>query len=114
MSVDANHLATKGDLEALALRLLEQLRPALPAPTPPEEYLPLEEVAQATRVSVRTVKKWVTEGKPDQKGRIIKLLAVEFSPGYLRVPRAALLAYGQGLGFTIADLRSVPPLRVAS
>ena len=114
MSVDANHLATKGDLEALATRLLAQLRPAAPAPTLPDEYLTLEEVAQATRVSVRTVKKWVEVGKPDQQGRIIRLLALEFSPNYYRIPRAALLAYGQGLGFAITDLTTVPPLRVAS
>ena len=114
MSVDANQLATKGDLEALCARLLELLGPkATPAVTP-DEYLTLSEVAQATRFSERTVKKWIAEGKYDRKGKRITLLAVEFAPGFLRVPRAALLAYGQGVGFTVADLTTSLPMRVAS
>ena len=71
-------------------------------------------MATATRVSVRTVKKWVSEGKYDQKGKRITLFCLEFSPGFVRIPRAALLAYGQAIGFTINDLNSVPAMRVAS
>lgn len=114
MSVDANHLATKADLEQLYARLTQLLTaPAAPA-TGPDEYLTLEEVAKATRVSTRTVKKWVQEGKADRRGKIVQLFALEFSPGFLRIPRAALLAYGEGLGFTIHDLKQHPPMRVAS
>lgn len=117
MSVDANHLATKGDLDAL-LHRLEQRLAAVTTPAAPaalEEYLTLDEVATATRVSTKTVKKWVHEGKYDRKGKLIRLLALEFSPGYLRIPRSALLAYGEGLGFTVQDLRQPPPaMRVAS
>ncbi|WP_375435061.1 helix-turn-helix transcriptional regulator [uncultured Hymenobacter sp.] len=114
MSLDANQIATKGDLDALFSRFTQLLSQAAPAAAPSDEYLTLEEVATATRVSVRTVKKWVTEGKYDPKGHRITLYALEFTPGILRIPRAALLAYGQAIGFTIADLKTAPPMRIAS
>lgn len=109
-----DELATKADLEQLYERMA-QLLPALAVPAAsPDEYLTLEEVATATRVSVRTVKKWVTEGKKDRKGKHVQLFALEFSLGYLRIPRSALLAYGEGVGFNIHDLKQISPMRVAS
>ncbi|TGE26911.1 helix-turn-helix domain-containing protein [Hymenobacter metallicola] len=114
MSVDANQIATKGDLEQLLLKLEQRLAAAQPATPAADEYLTLDEVAKATRTSVRTVKKWITEGKYDLKGKRITLFALEFSDGYYRVPRAALVAYGSKMGFTAADLTTIPPLRLAS
>ncbi|OWP62913.1 hypothetical protein CDA63_11890 [Hymenobacter amundsenii] len=109
-----DELATKADLEQLFARMAQLLAtPAAPA-TGPDEYLTLEEVATATRVSTRTVKKWVQEGKADRRGKLVQLFALEFSPGFLRIPRAALLAYGEGIGFTIHDLKEMPRMRVAS
>lgn len=114
MSLDPHQLATKGDLEQLLARMTALLQAPAALPAASDEYLTLEEVAKATRVSTRTVKKWVQEGKYDRKGRHIQLLALEFSPGFLRIPRSALLAYGEGVGFSINDLKSVPQMRVAS
>lgn len=106
-------LVTKADLEQLYSRLEQLLQKPAAAPVASEEYLTLDEVAAATRVSTRTVKKWVNEGKYDRRGRHIQLLALEFSPGFLRIPRSALLAYGEGVGFSISDLKSPPAMRVA-
>ena len=114
MSVDANQIATKGDLTALLLRVEQLLQQKAPVPATVDDYLTLEEVAEATRFSTKTVKKWVTEGKDDRKGKLIRLLALEFSPGFLRIPRSALLAFGEGVGMSVADLKNLPPMRVAS
>jgi hypothetical protein len=112
--MDANQIATKGDLQALLARIEQMLAPAAAAPTPIDEYLTLDEVALATRTSVRTVKKWITEGKHDLSGKRIFLFKLEFSEGYMRVPKAALVAFGLAQGFSISDLNSIPPMRVAS
>ena len=113
--MDANHLATKGDIAELNQQLahLLQLVQAPPALTD-DDYLSLKTVARLTEVSVRTVKGWIKNGKPDRQGkRIIRLFAVEFSPGYQRVPRAALLAYALATDFTTANLKHPPPMRLA-
>ena len=109
-----DELATKADLEQLYARLAQLLTAAPAAPVPADEYLTLEEVATATRVSVRTVKKWVEEGKHDRRGKLVTLFALEFSPGFKRIPRAALVAYGEGLGFSIQNLKEIPAMRLAS
>jgi hypothetical protein len=112
MSVDANQIATKGDLNNLVQRIEQLLQAQAATSSTADEYLTLQEVAGLTRTSVKTVTKWVTEGKPDSRGKIIRLFNVEFSPGQRRIPRAALLAYGQSIGFSINDLKSVPQMRV--
>ncbi|HEX8505491.1 MAG TPA: helix-turn-helix domain-containing protein [Hymenobacter sp.] len=113
--MDPNHIATKGDLQDVRQEvsdLKEMLRQALGL-TAAEDFLTLEEAAKATKTTPKTVRKWIEEGKPDQKGNIIKLQALEFSPGFKRIPRAALLAYGQGLGFDVSRLlpEHLPPMR---
>ena len=114
MSLDPNQIATKGDLEQLYARMAQLLQSQPAQPAASDDYLTLDEVAAATRVSTRTVKKWVQEGKHDRKGRRIQLFALEFSPGFLRIPRSALLAYGEGVGFSITDLKTIPAMRLAS
>ncbi|GAA3953775.1 helix-turn-helix domain-containing protein [Hymenobacter algoricola] len=112
--MDANQLATKGDLDAL-LSQIQQLLPApAAAPASSDEYLTPEEVAKATRFSVRTVKKWIHEGKFGLNGKRVYLFALEFSPGLQRIPKAALLAYGQSMGFTVNDLKNKPQMSVAA
>lgn len=109
-------IATKADLTALTEHLEQLLRAALPVIAAPDAFYSLEQAAEVAGVSVRTVRKWLTEGKPDRQGKTIKLYALEFSLGYPRIPRSALLAYGQGLAFDASKLQpaQVPPMRLAS
>jgi excisionase family DNA binding protein len=109
--MDPSHLATKADLAALTNCLTSLLEKALPAVAASDDFLDVQEVAALTGVSTKTVRKWITEGKFDQKGRHIKLYVLEFSPGFPRVPRSALVAYGQGLGY---DERQLMPERKAT
>lgn len=114
--MDPNHLATKADLTALTNRLTSLLEKALPAVAASDDFLDVQEVAALTGVSTKTVRKWIAEGKFDQKGRHIKLYALEFSPGFPRVPRSALVCYGQGLGYDVSKLmpQQMTTTRVAS
>lgn len=111
-------IATKADLLALTERLEQLLRAALPAIAAADDFYSLAQAAEVAGVSTKTVRHWIAVGKPNQQGRIVKLFALEFSPGYPRIPRSALVAYGQGLGFDVATLAPpgapLPPMRVAS
>lgn len=94
---------------ALLLAEVRAIRAQLEAAArPTDDYLTLADVATLTRTSQATVRKWIARGKPDQRGHLIKLYTVEFSPGFLRVPRSALVAYGQGLAFNPARLDPLP------
>ena len=101
-------LLTTDDLAPMlaALRAMREAQSA--AAQPADDYLSVAQGAVATGVSERTVRKWIGEGKPDRKGKIIRLFTLEFSPGFPRVPRSALLAFGQALGFEAAQL-TLPP-----
>jgi hypothetical protein len=96
--VTAEDLAT---IQALLLQILEQQTAAA---QPVDDYLSLAQVAYLTGTTEKTVRKWIAVGKPDHKGKTIKLYTLEFSPGFPRIPRSALLAFGQGLGFDAAQL----------
>lgn len=88
--------------------LVQQTAAAQPA----DDYLSVDQVASLTGTSTKTVRKWIAEGKADRKGKIIRLFTLEFSPGFPRVPRSALVAFGQGLGFDAAQLM-LPPAGAA-
>lgn len=96
-------------LEALLRQILEQQTAAA---QPADDYLSVEQVATATNSSTKTVRKWITAGKPDRRGKIIRLYTLEFSPGFPRVPRSALLAFGQAMGFDAEQLQ-LPPAGAA-
>lgn len=98
-------LVTPEDLIALLEELRAIRQEQAKASQLVDDYLSVDDVAALTRTSARTVRKWITEGKYDQAGKLIKLFTVEFSPGYPRVPRSALLAYGQALGFDASQLQ---------
>ncbi len=115
MSVDANQIATKGDLEALLQKLEQRLNGAQPtAPAAGDDYLSLDQVAELTGFNRKTVKKWIDEGKYNQQGKLIKLFILEFAPGFPRVPRSALVAFGRGVGFDVGQLTAPPGMRLAS
>jgi hypothetical protein len=101
-------LLTADDLTPLQQLLLQILEQQAAAAQPADDYLSVAQVAAATGTSERTVRKWIDEGKRDAKGRLIRLFTLEFSPGYPRIPRSALLAYGQALAFDAAQLQ-LPP-----
>jgi len=82
----------QADIQIIKEHLLAGVRPT-------DDYLNVAQVAALTSTSERTVRKWITHGKPNQKGKLVRLFVIEFSPGYPRVPRSALLAYGLGLVF---------------
>jgi hypothetical protein len=106
-------ILTTDDL-APVLAELRAIREALAAGAQPaDDYLSIDQVAATTGTSARTVRKWIKEGKYDLKGRLIKLFTLEFSPGMARIPRSALLAFGQALGFDAAQL-PLPPARATA
>ncbi|QNE38596.1 helix-turn-helix domain-containing protein [Hymenobacter sp. NBH84] len=112
--MNANDIATKGDLEALLLKMQQLLQTTLPAPALPDDYLTIDEVAELTRFNRKTVAKWISEGKYDQRGKLIHLFTLEFAPGKPHIPRSALIAFGQAIGFDTKQLTQPPPLRLAS
>jgi len=97
-------LLTADDLTPLHELLRQLLEAQQAAARPADDYLSVEQVAIATDTSVRTVRKWLAEGKPGKGGNIIKLFKLEFSPGYPRIPRSALVMFGQGLAFDASML----------
>ena len=101
-------LLTTEDLAPLQAALHQILTQMQAAAQPADDYLSVAQVAAATGTSERTVRKWISEGKRDRKGRLITLFTLEFSPGFPRVPRSALLAFGQGVGFDASQLQ-LPP-----
>lgn len=107
-------LLTTEDLAPLQAALHQILAQMQAAAQPADDYLSVAQVAQATGTSERTVRKWISEGKRDRKGRLIVLFTLEFSPGFPRVPRSALLAFGQGLGFDASQLQLPPAAAKAS
>jgi uncharacterized protein (UPF0335 family) len=114
MSVDANQIATKGDLQALLLKLEQLLDAQPPTAAAGDDYLDIDQVATLTGFNRKTVRKWIAEGKYDQRGKRIKLFTLEFAPGFPRIPRSALLAFGKGIGFEVSHLASPPGMRLAS
>ncbi|MGI4866138.1 MAG: helix-turn-helix transcriptional regulator [Janthinobacterium lividum] len=112
MSLPLN-LLTAEDLAPLVELVRQILVQQTAAAQPADDYLSVAQVAQATGTSERTVRKWIEQGKRDKLGqKLIKLFTLEFSPGYVRVPRSALLAFGQGVGFEAAHLQ-LPPAGAA-
>ena len=109
-------LLTKADLADFAAQLTSLLKQMVPAVTATDDFLTVQEVALLTRKSEKTVRKWIAEGKRDQQGKIITLFKLEFSPGIPSIPRSALVAYGQGLGFDVSQLKpeQLPAMRLAS
>jgi hypothetical protein len=95
---------TSEDLAPIEALLRQVLAQQTAAVQPADDYLSVAQVAQLTGTSEKTVRKWISHGKPALKGKIIKLYTLEFSPGFPRIPRSALLAFGQGLGFDAAQL----------
>ncbi len=106
------NLLTADDLAPILAPILTELRAIRQAQAtaqPADDYLSVAQVAFATGTSERTVRKWIEQGKRDRLGqKLIKLFTLEFSPGYVRVPRSALLAFGQGVGFDATQLQ-LPP-----
>ncbi|MGY2132293.1 hypothetical protein ACW9KT_08690 [Hymenobacter sp. HD11105] len=104
-----NEIATKADVAAVkedvqvALQQLQNLMRLL-GPANYDTFHSIDEVATMAGVNRKTVEKWVKVGKPDRKGKIIHLATLEFSPGFPRIPYAALLAFGQGVGFDLTKL----------
>lgn len=97
-------LLTSDDLAPLFDMVHQILVHQTAAAQPADDFLSVDQVATLTGTSTKTVRKWIAEGKPDRKGKIIRLYTLEFSPGFPRVPRSALVAFGQGMGFDAAQL----------
>lgn len=108
----AASLLTADDLAPIQELLRQILRQQTAAAQPADDYLSVAQVAELTGTSEKTVRKWISAGKYDQGGQLIRLYTLEFSPGFPRVPRSALLAFGQSLGFDPAQLQ-LPPAGAA-
>jgi len=101
-------LLTADDLAPIHTLLSQILAQQTAAAQPADDFLSVAQVAQLTGTSEKTVRKWISQGKHDQRGQLIRLYTLEFSPGFPRVPRSALLAFGQSLSFEATQL-SLPP-----
>lgn len=108
----AAQLLTVEDLAPLYDMVRQLLVQQTASAQPADDYLSVEQVATLTNTSAKTVRKWITEGKADRKGNIIQLFTLEFSPGFPRVPRSALVAFGQAQGFDVTKL-TLPPAGAA-
>lgn len=104
----AASLLTADDLAPIQDLLRQILAQQTAAAQPADDYLSVAQVAQLTGTSEKTVRKWISQGKYDPQGQLIRLYTLEFSPGFPRVPRSALLAFGQSLGFEATQL-ALPP-----
>ena len=104
----AASLLTADDLAPIQALLGQILAQQTAAAQPADDYLSVAQVAQLTGTSEKTVRKWISQGKYDQRGQRIRLYTLEFSPGFPRVPRSALLAFGQSIGFEAQHL-ALPP-----
>lgn len=104
----ALQLLTPDDLAPIEALLRQVLVQQTAAAQPADDYLSIDQVAAATHTSARTVRKWIAVGKHDAAGNLLRLYTLEFSPGMVRVPRSALLAFGQQQGFDAAQL-PLPP-----
>ncbi|MGI4760562.1 MAG: helix-turn-helix domain-containing protein [Janthinobacterium lividum] len=101
-------LLTPDDLAPVLAKLDAILQQQTAAARPADDYLSVAQVAALTGTSEKTVRKWISQGKYDQRGQLIRLYTLEFSPGFPRVPRSALLAFGQSMGFEATQL-ALPP-----
>jgi excisionase family DNA binding protein len=104
----AASLLTADDLAPIQALLRQILAQQTAAAQPADDYLSVAQVAQLTGTSEKTVRKWISQGKYDTRGQLIRLYTLEFSPGFPRVPRSALLAFGQSIGFEATQL-ALPP-----
>lgn len=82
-----------GELRALREEVRAQRSVSL------DRYMSVAEVAAAVGKSTHTVRKWLKDGKPGQKGKFIKLYCEEPSPGFPLIPWSAVRAYNQGLPY---------------
>jgi len=106
------NVLTPEDLAPLYDMLRQILVQQTAAAQPADDYLSVEQVASLTGTSAKTVRKWITAGKYAGNGQLIRLFTLEFSPGFPRVPRSALVAFGQAQGFDAAQL-TLPPAGAA-
>lgn len=59
-----------------------------------DRYLTVKEIAEFTKHSEVTVRKWMVEGKKDRFGYQVKLPYAEFSVGDFRALRSEVVKYG--------------------
>jgi hypothetical protein len=101
-----DEIPTRADLHQIQQMLqhtLDEL--ARSRATTPDPLLTVQEAAEYTRYTRRTVDGWIKEGKPDQQGRIVRLQTLEFSPGQHRIPLSALLAFGKCTNIEVTTLK---------
>lgn len=103
-------LLTSDDLAPMFDMLRQILANQQATPQLADDYLSIEQVSEATGFSTKIVRKWLKTGKAGLDGKIIKLFALEFSPGYPRIPRSALVAFGLAQGFDESRLTKPAPV----
>ena len=103
-------LLTADDLTPMLDMMRQILSNQQAAAQPTDDYLSVEQVAEVTGFGPKTVRKWMEKGKAGLNGQIIKLFFLEFAPGYPRIPRSALLAFGLSQGFDAAQLAKPAPV----
>ena len=78
--------------------LLEKIEQLLTATAPVAELLTVDQAADLTQYSRKTVLKWITEGKLNAYQQRIYLPAAQFAVGEWRIRRTELEAFGAGQG----------------
>ncbi|QHL87446.1 hypothetical protein GU926_08345 [Nibribacter ruber] len=95
--VDLNQIAMKGDIAIAKEEILQSIM-SLVAPELAklnDRYMTVKEIAEFTKHSQATVRKWMNEGKKDRFGYPVKLEHAEFSHGDLRALRSEVIRFGQ-------------------
>ncbi|RDC63308.1 MerR family transcriptional regulator [Adhaeribacter pallidiroseus] len=94
---DLLEIATKGDLELFGKAIIAELNRLLKVPDVGEEekYFTLDGAAEFTGHDRSTVKKWINKGKLDNNGKLVKLPTSEFAPGFPRIAKSDLIAFGR-------------------
>jgi transcriptional regulator with XRE-family HTH domain len=112
----ASDLATVGylhDCFQTVIAHLEVLRQAVPAvaagPPPQAVLLTIEQVMERTGVSRSAVQRWIKNGKKGRGKQLIKLAVLTFGDAEPRIPWPALLAFGRGEAYDLAQLPAPPP-----
>ncbi len=85
-------LATIEDLAAMEARILKAIKEEV---KPAVEYLTIEQAAQLTGFTYKTVRKWITDGKTGMNGQKIYLPIHRFTDSEYRILLSELMAFGK-------------------
>lgn len=91
------------------LDVLRQAATAVPVAQQQAVLLTIEQVMERCEVSRSAVQRWIKNGKKGRGKHVIKLAVLTFGDAEPRIPWPALLAFGRGEPYDLAQLPAPPP-----